>query len=230
MTRAFLPGSPEAIGLPYRERPVASTGTALLTIDMQNAFCRAAGTPHPAPPAGRDPAERGDVHDRLERVVIPNQQRLLAACRRHGIETLYTVVESLTRDGRDRGLDHKISGLHVPRGSWQARVIDELAPAEDDIVLPKTASGVFNATNIDYVLRNLGIRFLILAGILTDQCVDTTVRDAADRGYLVTLVEDACAAESPDRHDAALRGLKGYCRIRSTAALLAELEAPAAAQ
>lgn len=220
MTEALPPATPEAIGPPYRERPVEIAAAAFLSIDMQNAFCAAAARRREAAAGHENPY----YCDRLERVVIPNQRQLLAACRRLGIETLYTVIESLTRDGRDRGLDHKISGLHVPRGSWQARVIDELAPAEDDIVLPKTASGVFNATNIDYVLRNLGVRFLLLAGIVTDQCVDTTVRDAADRGYLVTVIEDACATFSQERHDAALRGFQGYCRIRSTAALIAELE------
>ena len=58
-------------------------------------------------------------------------------------------------------------------------------------MLPKTSSGVFNSTNIDYVLRNLGIRYLIVAGVVTDQCVDMAVRDAADRGYLV------CVAAMP---------------------------------
>jgi len=56
---------------------------------------------------------------------------------------LYTVIENLTRDGRDRSLDYKISGFHVPKGSWDARVIDEIAPGEDEIVLPKTSSSVF---------------------------------------------------------------------------------------
>ena len=55
-------------------------------------------------------------------------------------------------------------------------------------MLPKTSSGVFNSTNIDYVLQNLGIRYLIVAGVVTDQCVDMAVRDAADRGYLVSCV------------------------------------------
>ncbi|PMZ34969.1 cysteine hydrolase, partial [Pseudomonas sp. GW247-3R2A] len=89
--------------------------------------------------------------------------------------------------------------------------IDDLTPTENEIVLPKTSSGVFNSTNIDYVLRNLETRHLIIAGIVTDQCVDMAVRDAADRGYLVTLVEDACATYTPERHQACLNAIKGYC-------------------
>ena len=125
--------------------------------------------------------------------VVPNQRRLLSAFREARQNVLHTIIESLTADGRDRSLDHKLSDMHLPKGSQQARIIDDLTPVENEIVLPKTSSGVFNSTNIDYVLRNLETRHLIIAGIVTDQCVDMAVRDAADRGYLVTLVEDACA-------------------------------------
>jgi ureidoacrylate peracid hydrolase len=137
---------------------------------------------------------------------------------------MYTVIESLTRDGRDRSLDYKITGFHVPKGSWDAKVLDAIAPADDEIVLAKTSSSVFISTNIDYVLRNLGVRQLALAGLLTDQCVESAVRDACDLGYLVTLVTDACATQSQERHDNTLRAIKGYCRQRTTEELLVELE------
>jgi ureidoacrylate peracid hydrolase len=112
----------------------------------------------------------------------------------------------------------------VPKGSWDAKVLDAIAPADDEIVLPKTSSSVFISTNIDYVLRNLGVRQLALAGLLTDQCVESAVRDACDLGYLVTLVTDACATQSQERHDNTLRAIKGYCRQRTTEELLVELE------
>ena len=92
-------------------------------------------------------------------------------------------------------------------------------------VLPKTSSGLFNSTNADYVLRNLNTRFLVIAGIVTDQCVDMAVRDASDRGYLVTLVEDACATYTPERHKAALQAYGGYCWITDTATVLSRLDA-----
>jgi len=101
------------------------------------------------------------------------------------------VIESLTADGRDRSLDYKITGFKVPKGSCDARVVDALAPAGDEIIFPKTCSSVFISTNIDYVLRNLGTRYLIIAGCLTDQCFDSTVRGACDLGYLVTVPTDA---------------------------------------
>ncbi|MBN8905462.1 MAG: cysteine hydrolase [Rhodospirillales bacterium] len=127
-------------------------------------------------------------------------------------------------DGRDMSLDYKISGLYVPKGSWDAQVLDAIAPAGDEIVLPKTSSSVFMSTNVDYVLRNLGVRSLILAGCLTDQCVDSAVRDACDLGYLVTVPTDACATLTQERHDWALRNNRGYCRQVTTAALVAEIE------
>ena len=75
-------------------------------------------------------------------------------------------------------------------------MIDAIAPGEDEIVIPKTSSSVFVSTNIDYVLRNLGTRYLILSGVVTDQCIESAVRDACDLGYLVTVVTDACTTMS----------------------------------
>ena len=82
--------------------------------------------------------------------------------------------------------------LSRPQGLWDGRVLEEVAPEEDEIVLPKTSSSVFISTHIDYVLRNLGVRQLVILGLVTDQCVELAVRDACDLGYLVTLVPDAC--------------------------------------
>ncbi len=153
----------------------------------------------------------------------PNQIRLLAAARASGVEVIHTIIQSLTRDGRDRSLDHKLSDINVPRDDPNGAVIEALRPVGDEIVLPKTSSGVFNSTNIDYVLRNLGVRFLIIAGIVTDQCVDMAVRDAADRGYLVTLVKDACATYTEARHEAALAAFGGYCWVADTATVVDRL-------
>jgi ureidoacrylate peracid hydrolase len=102
--------------------------------------------------------------------------------------------------------------------------VDTLRPERDDIVVRKTASGVFNATNLDYVLRNLGIEYLLVMGVMTDQCVESAVRDACDRGFLVTLIEDACATTSARRHAESLNGLAGYCRIRPCAHVVREVQ------
>lgn len=194
-----------------REVPIDPAHAALLIIDVQN-YC-----------VGGRAAEseyfRHSVHD----IVLPNIRRLQAACRSGGIEILYSVIENMTRDGRDRSLDYKISGIDVPRGSWEAKVVDEIAAAKDEMVFRKTSSSVFVSTNIDYVLRNLGIHSLIVAGIMTDQCVESAVRDACDLGYLVTLVTDACTTSSAERHAQSLIGIRGYCRQRRTDEIVTEI-------
>lgn len=196
----------------------------LLVVDMQY-YCAWRGEGELA-----DPGPEFDYYlERLESTVVPNIARLIAACREHGIEVLYTVIESLTLDGRDRSLDHKHSGIHVPKGSRLAQVIAPLAPRGDEIVVPKTSSGVFNSTNIEYVLRNLGIEYLMIAGVYSNQCVESAVRDAADRSFIVTMVEDCTATKKPEWHQACLVTCGGYARIRSTDQMIAEISSLAAA-
>lgn len=216
----------DTAGFPTRERALVAGESALLLVDLQNYCCHPDGGMlrdlAPAVRAGRF----GYYLHRLGDVVVPNLVRLVAACRARGVEVIHTTIEALTADGRDRSLDHKMSGILVPRGAWDAQVIDALAPGPDEIRLPKTASSVFNATHLDQLLRNLGIRQLVVAGVLTDQCVESAVRDACDRGYLVTLVSDGCASLSAERDRGSLAAVAGYCRQRTTEALLTELTAP----
>lgn len=205
-----------------RDADYVAGETAVLFVDMQKVFAE----------PGRDPShpERGPDHpfyQALRQTVIPNQQRILAAARAAGVEVMHTVIEALTKNGRDRSLDHKLSDILVAKGDPAGAVIDALAPTDDEIILPKTSSGVFNSTNIDYVLRNLGIRYLVVAGIVTDQCVDMAVRDAADRGYCVTLAHDACATYTQERHEAALRAFGGYCWVTGTDTVVGRLQAMA---
>ena len=207
-----------------RDVPLVAEQSALLFIDVQNFSAR------------RDGGEFKDVaptefaekyawyFEQLESRVVPNMQRLQAACRKAGVEVMYTTIESLTLDGRDRSLDYKITGFNVPKGSWDGKVIAEIEPGDDEIVLPKTSSSVFVSTHIDYILRNLGVRQLVICGLLTDQCVESAIRDACDLGYLVTEVTDACLTYTQARHDNSLSAIKGYCRQLSTDTLIAELE------
>ena len=211
-----------------REIALVPAHAALLFIDVQNFGAQRQGGEFDGLSAAEIDEKYGYYFAQLATVALPNMQRLQAACRAAGIEVMYTVIESLTRDGRDRSLDYKITGFHVPRGSWDAKVLDAIAPEDDEIVLPKTSSSVFISTNIDYVLRNLSVRQLVIAGLVTDQCIESAVRDACDLGYLVTLVTDACAAYSQERHNHALCAIKGYCRQRTTDQLLAELRGSAA--
>ena len=206
-----------------REIEIDAAHAALLFVDVQNYNCRRDGGEYAHLSAAEKEQQYGYFFRAFEQHALPNMVRLQAAARRARIEVTYTVIESLTADGRDRSLDYKISGFNVPKGSVDAQPVRELAPTDDEIVFPKTSSSVFISTNIDYVLRNLGIRSLIIAGCLTDQCVDSAVRDACDLGYLVTVPTDACVTLSAERHDWSLRNNRGYCRQITTRELVAEI-------
>ena len=105
-----------------------------------------------------------------------------------------------------------------------SQVDKRLNPRDNDIVIMKTSSGAFCSSNIDLVLRSNNISRLVFVGGLTDGCVSSSLREAVDRGYLCTLVEDACITASQDDHDAVLRSLgKFYGWITSTKKLLENL-------
>jgi nicotinamidase-related amidase len=192
-----------------RDRPIRAQRAALLVIDVQNWTCRP-----------EDVTARPEFHRAATGRVLPSLRRLLDAFRSARLEVIYTVIENLTDDGRDRSLDYKLSGISVAKGSWEAQVIAEVAPARDEVVLPKTSSSVFSSTPLDYVLRNIGIQDVFVAGFLTDQCIDHAVKDGADRGYYMTCVHDACAALTEARHAAALECFAGYCRMLATTEVL----------
>jgi nicotinamidase-related amidase len=213
----------DAPGGAYRERAIEPARTALLSIDMQNGEYSPDMLREACKLDSRLAGKRAFL-ERLDQVVLPNQRRLQEAARAAGIEVIFTVIESLTRDGRDRSLDHKISRLHHPKGSWDARVIEQVGPVGDEIIIPKTSSGVFNSTNIEYVLRNLDIRYLVVYGVVTDQCVESAIRDAADRGFLVTQIVDCCAAETGAHHRRSIDAMNGhYCRTRTTDQMIEEI-------
>uniref|UniRef100_A0A7S3Q7F3 Isochorismatase-like domain-containing protein n=1 Tax=Chaetoceros debilis TaxID=122233 RepID=A0A7S3Q7F3_9STRA len=140
----------------------------------------------------------------------------------YGCEVIFTYLQALTPDRRDISLDYKLSGArlsntlpHPGRVASFHTLPSELHPSHDhkgDIFLPKTSCSVFQSTNIHYILSNLRMRQLIICGQLTDQCVMSAVRDAADLGYLVSVVEDACAALSEEEHERGLMGInEGVC-------------------
>ncbi len=197
-----------------RVRPFDPKRTCLLLIDTQNYVWN---------PKVADAEPYFD--EQLRTKVLPNLGRLLAAFREVGGEVIYTVMENLTEDGRDRSLDYKLSKFFIAKGSWEAQVLDAVIPVGDEIVLPKTSSGLFNSTNIEYLLRNIGIDTLVVTGFLTDQCVDHTIRDAADRGFYPVCISDACATHSENRHTHALGAFAGYCRTASTDVFLEEIAA-----
>jgi ureidoacrylate peracid hydrolase len=206
-----------------RDIEIVPAHTTLLFVDVQKYNCTWEGSEYLGLSDTEKESRYGYFFRTLKEQALPNMMLLQQACRRAGIEVMYTVIESMTADGRDRSLDYKITGFNVPKGSPDAHMVDELAPAADEMVITKTSSSVFMSTNIDYVLRNLETRFLIISGCLTDQCVDSAVRDACDLGYLVTVPTDACLTLSQERHDWSLRLNRGYCRQRTTRELVDEI-------
>lgn len=193
--------------------------TALLLVDLQQGTC---GDAQPRP----DP----DFDRRFAAATLPNARRVLAAARRARLEVIHTVIANLTADGRDRSFDYKRCGMGFPPGSRAAAVIPELAPLADELVLPKSSSSPFSSTSLDYLLRNLAVRTLVVIGLLTDQCIDHTVKDAADRGYRVVCVHDACQAVTPERHAAALDCFAGYAEQISSGDFVAELDLAASGE
>ncbi|WP_043538916.1 cysteine hydrolase family protein [Salinarimonas rosea] len=198
--------------IPDRLRPLDAARTALLVIDVQK------GIFHPGAAQTRP-----WFHRTAAEIAVPNIARLAEAFRAAGGEVVYTVIQSLTRDGRDRSLDYKQTSFHFPPGSVEAEVCDEVRPGPDEMVLPKTSSSLFNSTIFEYLMRNIGIETVVATGFLTDQCVDHTVRDGADRGFTMVCATDACTTDSQARHENALAAFKGYCRLARTDDLIAEI-------
>lgn len=206
-----------------RDLPLVPSDSAILFIDVQNFAAHRDGAEFHGLSDAQFEEKYGWFFEQMKTRVVPNMQRLQAAFRAASIEVLYTTIESLTKDGRDRSLDYKITGFNVAKGSWDGKVIDDLAPCDDEIIFPKSSSSVFVSTHIDYVLRNLKVKQLVICGILTDQCTEGAIRDACDLGYLVTQVTDACMTYTQDRHDNSIRTIKGYCRQVTTDQLIAEI-------
>ena len=148
-------------------------------------------------------------------------------------EVIFVMIQSMTKDGRDMSIDYKLSGPYFRNIPNVTLTYDEIflpgsltpdcTTGRGDIVVPKTACSAFSTTNLDMLLRNLFVEQLVVCGQLTDQCVESAVRDAADLGYLVTVAEDACAAHSNDEHHKGLLGMKGFCRILSTQEIVQEI-------
>jgi nicotinamidase-related amidase len=213
---------------PFPEAEIQPGTTALLIVDMQrHSAHRDGSTLQKVRAAGFADIAEG-FGERLD-LIVPNIRRLQDAFRAAGIEVIHVRIASMTEDGRDRGPSHKKLGHSAAPGSADADILPELAPVGDELVFSKTAGSVFCATNIEYVLRNLGITTLVVTGVVSTGCVHTAVTDAADRGFHVILVEDGCGALVPEMHESSIRILRDvYAKILSTDQVLARVDALAA--
>ncbi|WP_312353472.1 cysteine hydrolase family protein [Aminipila sp.] len=194
--------------------------TALLLVDLQNEFVsRDYGEAITFKESGE--WERWiPFHDRLDNVVIPNNKKLLDFFRKNNLTVSYGRIACLREDGEDRSPVQKSegwNGMLIPVNSYGAQMVDELAPLDNEIVVNKTTDSVTTGTNYLTLLQFMGIETVVVTGIVTDQCVASTVRGLADAGYKVICVEDACAAGSMEHHEAELKIMSYiYCDVLST--------------
>jgi ureidoacrylate peracid hydrolase len=180
---------------------LSKDAAALLVIDMQNGFCRDEGS---IPRIGFDISM-------LKAAVAPCA-RLIAAARAGGVPVLYTryVYRADYLDGGVlvRELMPQLKEQQsLIAGSWDAQIVDELAPAPSEAIIDKNRPSAFHGTMLESLLEGLGTQRLIVCGVTTNCCVETTVRDASQRDYLTFVVGDATGELDPARHDAALTSM-----------------------
>ena len=188
---------------------------ALLIIDMQNGFCHPSGT-----------FAKMGLNISNHSVVIPAIQQLRSLVRKRGLPVIYTRI-CFKPDYSDSGLiGETVPGLKemhgFVRGSWDAAVVIELSPDETtgEMTIDKTRNTAFWRTALEQKLEQLGVDQLIIAGVGTNVCVESTVRDAFTNGWRAVVVSDATATLTVEEHEASLQAMKWFGEI----ATLAEVE------
>lgn len=177
---------------------ISRKDTALLVIDMQNGFLEDGGS---MAAVGMPTAEL--------RPALAGCKTLVEAARAAGVPVIYTRYVYMP-DYSDAGLlptelmpaMKEVGSLTA--GSWDAEIVDDLKPRTGDIIIDKSRPSSFYGTRLEPVLTNLGIRSLVIAGVTTNICVETTARDAGQRDYRVHVIRDATAEFDPARHEHAL--------------------------
>lgn len=175
--------------------------TALLVIDMQNGFCHEEGSINGI----------GLPAARLVPAIEPCA-RLIEAAREAGIPIIYTRYV-YRADYRDAGLmaTELIPDLKgckaLMAGTWDVEVVDALKPAAQDIVIDKNRPSAFYGTPLESILKGIEATELVVCGVTTNCCVETTVRDAGQRDYRTFVVTDATAEYEDDRYEVALKSM-----------------------
>jgi nicotinamidase-related amidase len=208
-------------GAPEPEDPVLDPDrTAFLVIDVQNVYVERPDRDMLSMEERRRFDAWTPFHHRLTGQVIPRTAEMLAACRAAGVACFFARIACQREDGRDRSLSQKLPGwnnLLLPKNEHASQIVPELAPEGDDIVVTKTTDSALTGTNLRLLLRNMEIETVVCAGILTDQCVSSTVRSLADESFRVIVLEDCCAAGTDALHDRELEIINMiYCHVMAS--------------
>lgn len=213
-----LPGDVPEIVLERRK-------TAVLVIDMQYMNAHRDGKYGRWAKEQRIEDQIDWYFSRLEQVTVPSIKTLIKAARHAGIEVIYSQVASLTEDGREMGWRYKAWQMTDRVDSHEARILEELAPQPNDLVITKTCTSVFLGSHLDRYLRNMGIKYLIACGVATNGCVESAVRDASDLEYSILLPEDACATLSQKDQDNSVSAIHPlYAQAMSTEAIIEKIQ------
>ncbi len=207
---------------------IAPDFTGLLIVDMQNGFCDPDGE------FGR----RG--HGDPLQSIVPSVGELVGLCRSAQIPVFWSTQEhdpaDITRTNH-RVQTHIAKSEHLPclRGTWDAEIVDALKDLveDDDYVFVKHRASCFYNTTLEVALRMRGISTLIIAGVTTNYCVDSTIRDAYARDFDLVVVRDCVAARDQALHNATLRNVELFhglvCSLEDISHALPAAEDPAAA-
>lgn len=176
--------------------------TAVIIIDMQRDFLY---------PGGFGEELGNDVSTTNK--IIPTVQKVLEKAREKEMLVIHTreghrpdlsdLVESKKRGG-NIGKEGPMGRILV-RGEYGHDIVDELTPIEGEVILDKPGKGAFYQTDLDLILKSNNIQNLIVMGVTTHVCVQSTIREANDRGYECLMVEDGCAAFDPADHEDSIR-------------------------
>lgn len=206
--------APEARGLD----PVLDRGsTALIVVDMQNAFCDVGGS-----------VARSGLDHRSAAAVVPSVATLLDAARVCGAHVVHTRY-ALRHDHGDAGLLFEVApALRLPGAlvddGWDARIVPALAPWPGERVVDKTRYSAFFGTTLAEDLRARGVVTVVVCGVTTNVCVEGTARDAFAHDFRVVVVTDATAAVDDDLHASSLRSMAyGIGTLSTVAATVAAL-------
>lgn len=174
---------------------------ALLVIDMQNGFCHPQGS-----------VARGGAAVAACQAVVATVAELLDCARAAHLPVIFTrfVYRPDYADGGiliDELRPHLKDRRSLIQGEWDAEIVAELTPRPDEFVVDKNRFSAFYGTNLETILRGLDIRTLIVCGVTTNMCVESTVRDAGQRDYRVYVVRDAVGELDRARHEHALAAM-----------------------